>query len=221
MTPDDKRSAARELSAQYEKTANPLGWFDALYKNAAGHPEKIPWAELRPNPYLLQWLDTAHLSPRKALVIGSGLGDDAEFLTSRSWTTTAFDISPEAINWSRRRFPNSKVDYQIASVLEPPATWRNKFDLVVEIFTLQALPRPLHLQAIPKIAELIAPSGRLFLFARARNDSDPPGSMPWPLTEKELREFEKLGLQPQSFEDFLDEEEPPVRRFRAIFRRNV
>jgi 2-polyprenyl-3-methyl-5-hydroxy-6-metoxy-1,4-benzoquinol methylase len=219
MTPDDKRSAARELSAQYEKTANPLGWFDALYKNAAGHPEKIPWAELRPNPYLLQWLDTAHLSPRKALVIGSGLGDDAEFLTSRSWTTTAFDISPEAINWSRRRFPNSKVDYQIASVLEPPATWRNKFDLVVEIFTLQALPRPLHLQAIPKIAELIAPSGRLFLFARARNESDPPGSMPWPLTEKEIKSFENRGLQSESFEDFLDEEDPPVRRFKVVMRR--
>ncbi len=169
MTPDDKRSAARNLAAEYQSRNDPLGWFDALYKSAAGKPESIPWAELRPNPYLLEWLDTASFppanAPGNALVIGCGLGDDAQLLSSRSWTTTAFDISPEAINWARRRFPNSNVNYEVASVLDPPPAWRAKFDLVVEIFTLQAIPRPLHLQAIPKIAALLAPSGRLFLFA--------------------------------------------------------
>ncbi len=43
--------------------------------------------------------------------------------------------------------------------------------------------------------------------------------MPWPLTEKEVREFEKLGLERESFDDFLDDENPPVRRFQAVFRR--
>ena len=219
MTPEDKRSAVRELASEYQKRGDALGWFDALYRQAAGKPDEIPWAELRPNPYLVQWLDNAALTPRNALVIGCGLGDDAELLSSRGWTTTAFDISPEAIRWARRRFPQSKTNDQVASVLDPPPDWRRKFDLIVEIFTLQAMPRPLHLQAIPKIADLLAPGGRLFVFARAREESDPPGTMPWPLTENELRGFEKLGLSCKSFEDFLDAENPPVRRFRAIFSR--
>jgi SAM-dependent methyltransferase len=219
MSTESERAAARQLAAQYSQRGDALGWFDALYRQAGGNPDSIPWAELKPNPYLVEWLDSAAPPAGKALVIGCGLGDDAELLASRGWTTSAFDISPEAIRWARQRFPKSTVDYRVASVLEPPADWRRQFDLVVEIFTLQALPRPMHLQAMPKIADLLAPGGRLFLYARARNESDPPGNMPWPLTEKEVREFENLGLKSESFEDFLDSENPPVRRFRAIFRR--
>jgi SAM-dependent methyltransferase len=219
MTPDDHRAAARNLAAEYQKSGDPLGWFDALYRSASGKPETIPWAELRPNPYLIKWLDEAAPKPGKALVIGCGLGDDAEFLASRSWQTTAFDISAEAIRWARQRFPNTSVDYQVANALTPPESWRRQFDLIVEIFTLQAMPRPLHLQAIPKIVDLIAPGGRLFLFARARNETDLPGTMPFPLTETEVRQFEKRGLNCETFEDFLDSENPPVRRFLAIFRR--
>jgi hypothetical protein len=219
MPPDDPRSAVRKLAAEFQNRGDPLGWFDALYRSASGKPETIPWANLQPNPYLIQWLDKSAPAPGKALIIGCGLGDDAELLASRSWITTAFDVSPEAIRWARQRFPNSKVDYQVANALTPPPNWQHHFDLVVEIFTLQAMPRPLHLQAIPKIAQLIAPAGRLFLFARARNESDPPGSMPFPLTEPEVRQFEKLGFDCESFDDFLDDEDPPVRRFQAIFRR--
>jgi SAM-dependent methyltransferase len=219
MTPDDHRAAARNLAAEYQKSGDPLGWFDALYRSASGKPETIPWAELCPNPYLVNWLDKTAPAPGKALVIGCGLGDDAELLASRSWQTTAFDISPEAIRWARQRFPKTSVDYQVANALTPPQCWQRQFDLIVEIFTLQAMPRPLHLQAIPRIADLIAPAGRIFLFARARNETDPPGTMPWPLTESEIRQFEKHGLTCESLDDFLDSENPPVRRFLAIFRR--
>ena len=219
VTPEDHRSAARNLAAEYQSRGDPLGWFDALYKSAAGKPNQIPWAELRPNPYLVKWLDQASPTPGKALVIGCGLGDDAELLASRSWTTTAFDISSQAIQWAKQRFPKTSVDYQVANALNPPHAWLRQFDLIVEIFTLQAMPRPMHLQAIPKIAALLAPAGRLFLFCRARNESDPPGSMPWPLLESEIRLFQKSGLNCETFDDFLDNENPPVRRFQAVFRR--
>jgi len=43
--------------------------------------------------------------------------------------------------------------------------------------------------------------------------------MPWPLTKEEMSLFEAHGLKEISFEDFMDSEEPPVRRFRATYYR--
>ena len=47
-----------------------MGWFDALYRKAGGQAAVIPWADLRPNPHLVEWLNSAALAPRRALIIG-------------------------------------------------------------------------------------------------------------------------------------------------------
>jgi hypothetical protein len=109
----------------------------------------------------------------------------------------------------------------VADALNMPTDWHLHFDLVVEIYTLQALPHPLRMQATPMIAGAVAPQGRLFLCARAREESDPPGQILWPLTAREVREFEKHGLATESFDDLIDDEVPPVRRFQAIFQRKL
>ena len=43
--------------------------------------------------------------------------------------------------------------------------------------------------------------------------------MPWPLTRDELALFEDAGLRATTVEIVLDDETPPVRRFRAFFDR--
>jgi hypothetical protein len=43
--------------------------------------------------------------------------------------------------------------------------------------------------------------------------------MPWPLVREELKEFEAYGLREFLFEEYMDKEDPPVRRFRAEYRR--
>jgi hypothetical protein len=43
--------------------------------------------------------------------------------------------------------------------------------------------------------------------------------MPWPLTRAEVEAIATPELRQLSFEDFLDREDPPVRRLRALFRR--
>ncbi len=45
--------------------------------------------------------------------------------------------------------------------------------------------------------------------------------MPWPLTRAEIAVIATADLDLVSFEDFVDREEPPVRRFRATFRRHA
>lgn len=102
-------------------------------------------------------------------------------------------------------------------MLNPPATWSQGFDFVLESYTLQVLPPALRSVAISNISRLIAPPGQLFVIARGRAETDPAGQMPYPLARRELATFENLGLSSQSFEDYLDNENPPVRRFRALY----
>jgi hypothetical protein len=43
--------------------------------------------------------------------------------------------------------------------------------------------------------------------------------MPWPLTPDEVLGLAVEGLDIERFEDFLDDEDPPVRRLLAVLRR--
>jgi SAM-dependent methyltransferase len=214
------RTFARELARRHLASGNPTGWFEELYAAAEGDPNRIPWADLKPNPNLVRWLDQNRITGRgkKALKIGCGLGDDAEELVHRGFDVTAFDISETAVQWCRYRFPNSKVDYKIQDLFKAPKSWDKGFDFVLESYTLQVLPPNLRPNAIKKIAGFVAPLGFLLVIARAREESDDPGQMPWPLVQEEFKAFEKCGLTRVSFEDYMDRyEDPPVRRYRVVY----
>ena len=47
----DKRARTRELAEEFASKGDALGWFDELYKEAAGDNEKIPWADMEPNRF--------------------------------------------------------------------------------------------------------------------------------------------------------------------------
>jgi len=109
-SPPRERKRARELAAEFLAKGNPTGWFEALYQEAESGITTVPWADLAPNPHLLDfWQAHPQLSAHKtAVVVGCGLGDDAEQLIQWGFQTTAFDISETAIRRARQRFPNPK-----------------------------------------------------------------------------------------------------------------
>lgn len=216
------RRQARQLADESLKRGDALGWFEELYVQADGDPTAIPWADLDVNPHLAEWLarEAPASQGRRALVVGCGLGDDAQELAARGFAVVAFDLSATAIDWCRRRFPDSSADFQVANVLELPPEWHKAFDLVVEIYTLQVLPPELRQEAATAIADTVAPGGSLVVIARGREAHEDPGSMPWPLLASELDLFTQTGLRLVRFENFFDNEEPPVRRFRALFVRD-
>jgi hypothetical protein len=89
--------------------------------------------------------------------------------------------------------------------------------MVLESYTLQVLPHDLRDRAVEAISSFVAPGGTLLVIARGRERDEPEGKMPWPLTREELALFQTLELSEKSFEDYMDNEEPPVRRFRVTY----
>ena len=210
---------ARALSA-----GDPTGWFEPLYAAAEEGAAVVPWDRGgEPHWLLTAWAGRTALngSGRRALVVGCGLGSDAEYIAGRGFAVLAFDISASAIRAARRRFPRSTVDYRVADLLSPPAGWREAFDLVVESQTVQALPDPPRRDAIGNIGCMVAPGGTLVVIALARADDEEAGPWPpWPITRAEVEAFTATGLEPVRIEEVGGgEPEPPGRRWLAEFRR--
>ncbi len=182
---------------------------------------RFPWADRGANPHLIDFWkrEPRQTTGKLALTVGSGLGDDAEQLAAWGFQTTAFDISETAIRAAKKSFPHTAVQYLAGDVLHPPPDWNGKFDFVFEANTLQALPRSIRQEAMKNVAQFVRPGGLLLVVARGQDEADGEGTMPWPLTRTELEQFTRAGLIEESFEDFLDSEDPPTRRFRVLYRR--
>jgi SAM-dependent methyltransferase len=215
------RTRARELAAEFLRRGDPAGWFEALYKEGEEGKSVIPWADRQGNPHLAEfWRAHPQVTEGKnALVIGCGLGQDAEQLAGWGFRTTAFDISETAIRMAKKRFPESEVEYCVADLFHPPVEWEHKFDFLFEANTVQALPVSLCTAAMERIASFVKPGGSLLVVARGREPDEPGGETPRPLTRAELAEFIRAGLKEQSFDDYFDNEEPPARRYRVLYAR--
>lgn len=218
------RARARLLAAEYNRRGDATGWFEPLYREASEGRATVPWLDLKPNPNLLRVLAGSPVraaSGARALVVGCGVGDDAEELSRRGFQTVAFDISETAIKLCRERFPATHVEYVVADLFAAPAAWTEAFDLVLESYTLQVLPPAVRTAALDKVAGFARPGGHLVVITRGRDAADPVGEMPWPLTRDEFNRLADLNLREELFEDYLDGEEPPVRRFCIQYRRRA
>jgi SAM-dependent methyltransferase len=218
-TPDD---LARKLAAEAIADGDATAWFERIYAAAQVGQTAVPWDNGTPAGLLLDWDRSAgglHGDGQRAVVVGCGLGEDAEFIASRGFDTTGFDISPTAIQAARQRHPGSPVHYTTADLLKLPAAWRQAFDLVIESNTLQALPDPPRATAIARTGTLVAPRGTLLAMARAREPSEPDNGPPWALTRAEIDALAAPGLVPVRVEDLRAAGRPPSRRWRAEFTR--
>ncbi|MDH3731340.1 MAG: class I SAM-dependent methyltransferase [Acidimicrobiia bacterium] len=189
--------------------APPAGLFESFYREAGGDASAIPWAAEAPNHFVTTWLQERSGRRGEALVVACGLGDDAEALAADGWKVTAFDIAPSAIGWCRERFPATDVDYQVHDLFDLPPQWSARFDLVVEVLTIQSLPPDVRDEVIHRIAALVAPAGHLLAVSIGRRGQQREHGPPWPLAKDELDEFSAAGLseigftsRPSSWEGF-------------------
>ena len=205
------------MSADDEAT----GWFEPLYAAAARGETDVPWDRGGPSPLLVEWASARSLdgAGRRALVVGAGLGGDAEHVAGLGFDTLAFDISPTAVRLAQERYPGSRVTYAVADLFAAPPEWAGAFDLVVENITVQALPADVRPRAIRAIADTVAPGGTLLVLSAAREPSEPADGPPWPLVREEVESFAAGGVEVVRIEDLRGTPPPWARRWRAEFTR--
>jgi len=217
-----EQNAAR-LARESLAAGDPTGWFERLYAAAAAGLTGVPWDRHAPSQLLVQWFSERGLSSarepttERALVVGCGLGDDAEFIASLGFRTVAFDISASAIRAAQDRFPESAVTYCVADLMALPADWRSAYDLVVESMTLQALPEGPRAIAIGGLGPLVAPGGTLVVLARGREPDDRDDGPPWSLTRAEIDSIGSGDLAPVRIDEISDGLSSAAWRWRAEF----
>jgi SAM-dependent methyltransferase len=222
---EDPDVASRRIARESLDRDDPTGWFEQLYAAAAEGSAVVPWDRGTAHQLLTEWVDESQPdgTDKTALVVGAGTGWDAELIADRGYDTTAFDISPTAIETARRNHPDSKAHYVVADLLAPPANWHRAFDLVVEIYTVQALPIHLQPAAIKHVTELVAPGGTLLVIAAARPDDQPDEDTqgpPWPLTRATIQSFTTPDLRLIQLDQAPSPTDPTILRWRAEYLRD-
>ncbi len=219
----DRRQKGREMAGRLqgacEEEGRPLDWFEGLYKVADGDVAGVPWADCAPHPGLSQWLAKKPIPfTGTAIDVGCGLGDNATALDDAGFDVTAFDLSQTAVDWAIERNQNSGVKFKQADLFELPVEWIGAFDFVQETYTIQALKGSLRAAAFAEIASLVKPGGRLLAICRSRPDDTEVSGPPWPISPREMQNFEKAGLEVEAFEEFEVTKDRVIPHFRVLYR---
>ena len=133
-------------------------------------------------------------------MVGCGLGADAAYVASLGFDTVGFDLSPHAIEVARERFADSGVEFRAADLLDLPPEWVGAFDLVVEIYTVQAVPEPPRTDIAAGVRSLVAPGGTLLAIQfRAGGEDDSTEGPPFALGTARMASlsggWEVVGLE--------------------------
>ena len=212
---------ADELGVKAVADGEPTRWYDELWSAASRGEVAMPWDRTDPHDLLAAYVAGRDGSGHRAVVVGAGYGADAEHLAGLGYETTAFDISPAAVAACRERYPDSRVDFRTADLLELPDDLVGAFDLVVEIYTLQALHGSLRTGAVAGVRRLVAPGGTLFVVQIVREDGEALSEEPpWLLDRAEMAALEGDGLVTESLDRLPNPIRPDARdRWRMVLRR--
>lgn len=201
-------------------------WFERVYAEAGEHAEMVPWCHAGANPLLVAWLNVeapSIIRPGARVVVAAcGLGHDVAELVNRGYDAVGFDVSPTCVRLAQEEHPDLAERFFCADLLDPPIRLRGRFDLVVEIHTIQSAPPPMRSAITHGLTGMLNRRGVLVAIARGRDASEPIESVvgpPHPLTLREMESlFEAQGLTPtRPTDDFFDDNDPPAHRLRGVF----
>ena len=217
----------KQMVKTHHENDEPFSWCDSIYTDAQGDYKAVFWADLEPSPYLVNWLEQNkqekdNRQDKKAIVIGCGVGDDAQALSDYGYKVTAFDISPEAINLCKKRYPNTKVDFLVADLFDYNKAWLENFDVVYECNTIQILPGEYRVQARQAMSKLLANNGHILVSCRSREKDEKKDEIPLPLDFDEINCFvTEDKLKQISFKAYDDTQIPSVPHFFAVYKKEI
>jgi len=213
----------REMVRSFQERDDPTGWFDSIYSDVKGDHRAVFWADLEPNPYLVEWMNEnpIHSKKKRAIAVGCGVGDDAEALSAAGYDVVAFDISPNAIKLCKNRYRDSSVEYIKADLFNYPSHWKEAFDVVYECNTIQVLPGKYRIQARDAMVSFLAKDARILVSCRSREIGKELDGIPLALDKDEMDGFIKAGLCEESFVAYDDTQTPSIPHFFAVYKKRL
>ena len=215
---DEARERMLEIYSTSENSRDPLSWFEELYCTSRRDRRLIPWDWREPHPFLVQWIEENQHTGR-ALVVGSGLGEDAAFLHDKGWKVTAFDVSDSAVEWASQLHKGKEIDWLVGDLVQPEDRWKEAFDLVLEVHILQAIPEEIRKSAYRNLSPLLDRHGLLMCIGRLANgleeENDAP---PWPLSRDFIHQIGE-GLSEVEFHTAVVPDKEEI-RYRAVWKRD-
>ena len=215
---DEARERMLEIYSTSENSNDPLSWFEELYCSSQRDRRMIPWDWMEPHPFLVDWIEENKHTGR-ALVVGSGLGEDAAFLHDKGWKVTAFDVSDSAVEWASQLHKGKEIDWLVGDLVQPEDRWKEAFDLVLEVHILQAIPEEIRKSAYRNLSPLLDRHGLLMCIGRLANgleeENDAP---PWPLSRDFIHQIGE-GLSEVEFHTAVVPDKEEI-RYRAVWKRD-
>ena len=215
---DEAREKMLEIYSASENSNDPLSWFEELYCSSRRDRRLIPWDWMEPHPFLVEWTQENQHTGR-ALVVGSGLGEDAAFLYEKGWKVTAFDVSESAVEWASQLHKGKEIDWLVGDLAQPEQSWKEAFDLVLEVHILQAIPEEIRNSAYRNLSPLLNRNGLLMCIGRLANGLEEQNDAPpWPLSRDFIHQIGE-GLSEVEFHTAVVPDKEEI-RYRAVWKRD-
>ena len=125
------------------------------------HGQDLQWFASSPSPIVGEVLAKYNIKG-KMLEIGCGEGRDAGYLLERGYDVQATDVSPAAISYARKRFPEFAQGFQVLDCLTEKM--EEKFDFIYAVAVVHMLvPDEDRNGFYHFIREHLAPNGRALI----------------------------------------------------------
>ena len=104
--------------------------YEDRYKTA--HEKGVSWAQMKNTPIVMDIISRYHLHPEHSLLeIGCGEGRDSSTVLENGFNLMATDISPEAINYCKKKIPDFESKFMVLDCLS--SDLNEKFDFIYSI----------------------------------------------------------------------------------------
>jgi hypothetical protein len=156
--------------------------------------ENPGWEIMEPAPALVKVLPSLKLPKLRVIVPAGGTGEDAAHFAQQGHIVTSVDISAEAIERGKKKFPNLPITWVQGDIFNLPASYRKSYDLVFEHACYAALPPSRRKQMIDLWRSWLTPGGHLLgvFFAMYKRQGPPFGGSEWEFRERLKTHFRFL-----------------------------